>query len=428
MKVTLSYGPDGLPIEITESPGFQGILRPRPAPELENPAAAILQSLQKPIAAKPLAEIAQTCQSACVVISDITRPVPNKIILPPLLSEIEKAGINREDITILIATGIHRPNEGDELIALVGDEIANNYRIINHCSKEPDDMILVGEVNEGVPALINRHYIAADLKILTGFIEPHMWAGFSGGRKSILPGIASIETLEYMHGPEMIAHPMTVYGALDGNPFHEAGLAIMKKAGADFIVNVTLDSNKKITRVFAGDPVEAHLAGCRFLAPFSIKELDSPLDFIVTTNSGTPLDCNLYQTVKGITGAAPVVKNGGEILIASACSEGVGSPEYIEILEMVDNPESFIERLMNREFFIPDQWCAQETYQVMIKHPVWLYSDGLKPDEIKSYHMRPVKSLEDAIAELLDRHGPQARWAVVPDGPLLILRLANKKD
>ena len=428
MKITLSYGPDGLPIEITESPGFQGILRPRQAPELENPAATILQSLHKPIAAKPLAEIAQTCQSACVVISDITRPVPNKIILPPLLSEIEKAGIKREAITILIATGIHRSNEGDELISLVGTEIANNYRIINHCSKEPDDMILVGEVNEGVPALINRHYIAADLKILTGFIEPHMWAGFSGGRKSILPGIASIETLEYMHGPEMIAHPMTVYGALDGNPFHEAGLAIMKKAGADFIVNVTLDSNKKITRVFAGDPVEAHLAGCRFLAPFSIKELDSPLDFIVTTNSGAPLDCNLYQTVKGITGAAPVVKNGGEILIASACSEGAGSPEYIEILHMVDSPESFIKRLMDREFFIPDQWCAQETYQVMIKHPVWLYSDGLKPDEIKSYHMHPVKSLEDAIAKLLDRHGPLARWAVVPDGPLLILRLTNKKD
>ncbi len=425
MEVTLSYGLDGLALEIPESLGFQGVLQPGEAPVVENSKDAVLQSLLNPIAAKPLVDLAKGRKSACVVISDITRPVPNKMILPPLLAEIEKAGIKREAITILIATGIHRPNEGDELIALVGDEIAKDYCIINHFSKAAEDMVLVGEINDGVPALINRHYVAADLKVLTGFIEPHMWAGFSGGRKSILPGISSIETLEYMHGPEMIAHPMTVYGALEGNPFHESGLAIMKKAGADFIVNVTLNTAKKITRVFAGDPVKAHLEGCRFLAPFCTKELEKPLDFIVTTNSGAPLDCNLYQSVKGITGAAPVVKSGGEIVIASACSEGAGSPEYIEILKMVDTPKNFIERLLDREFFIPDQWCAQETYQVMLDHPVWLYSDGLSSDEIESYHMKPVKSLEKAIAELLNKHGPQARWAVVPDGPLQILQLKN---
>lgn len=423
MQITMSYGLDGLPLEISKTPGFQGVLEPRQAPIVDNPEAAILQSLRTPIASQPLNTIAQKHQSACIVISDITRPVPNKIILPPLLAEIENAGIKREAITILIATGIHRPNEGDELITLVGAEIAENYHIVNHFSKEVDDMVLVGEVNEGVPALINRHYIAADLKILTGFIEPHMWAGFSGGRKSILPGISSIETLEYMHGPEMISHPKTVYGTLVGNPFHEAGLAVMEKAGADFIVNVTLDTNKKITRVFAGDPVAAHLAGCNFLAPFCTRKLENPLDFIVTCNAGAPLDCNLYQTVKGVTGAAPVVKEGGEILIASACSEGAGSPEYIEILKMVDNPKSFIDRLMGREFFIPDQWCAQETYQVMLNHPVWLYSDGLSADEIASYHMQPVKSMTAAISELLQRHGPDARWAIVPDGPLLILQL-----
>ena len=424
MNVTLSYGSEGLPFEITESPGFQGVLRPREAEVVADPGLVIARSLVEPIASQPLSDLARGRQSACVVISDITRPVPNRIILPPLLAEIEQAGIQREAITILIATGIHRPNEGAELVALVGEEIAANYRIINHFSKKAEDLVLVGELNDGVPALINRHYVAADLKILTGFIEPHMWAGFSGGRKSILPGISSIETLEYMHGPEMIAHPMTVYGAIEGNPFHEAGLKIMAQAGADFIVNVTLNSAKQITGVFAGDPVAAHLEGCRFLAPFSTRELDEPLDFIVTSNSGAPLDCNLYQTVKGITGAAPVIKPGGEILIASACSEGAGSPEYIEILKMVDSPQNFIKRLLAREFFIPDQWCAQETYQVMLEHPVWLYSDGLSAEEIENYHMKPVKSLETAISELLRRHGQKARWAVVPDGPLLILKLA----
>ena len=425
MKVDLSYDVDGLQLELPETPGFQGIWRPSEPPVVADPATAIAEALHTPLKSRPLRELAQGKQSVCIVISDITRPVPNKIILPPLLQSLEQAGIEKQNITILIATGIHRPNEGEELISLVGENIAAEYRIINHFSKQADDMVLVGKIDGNVPALINRHYVAADLKILTGFIEPHMWAGFSGGRKSILPGISSIETLEYMHGPEMIAHPRTVYGALEDNPFHQAGLAIMAKAGADFIVNVTLNTRKEITRVFAGDPVEAHLEGCNFLAPFCIKEVEQPLDFIITTNSGAPLDCNLYQSVKGITGAAPVVKKGGEIIIASSCFEGLGSPEYIEILKMVDSPKAFIDRLLAREFFIPDQWCAQETYQVMIDHPVWLYAKGLTPAEMERYHFHPVSTMEKAIDSLLAVHGPEARWAVVPDGPLLILQLAE---
>ncbi len=424
MKVDLSYDVDGLQVELPETPGFQGIWRPSEPPAVTKPEEAVAAALRQPTVGLPLPELARQRKSACIVISDITRPVPNQIILPPLLALLEEAGIAREDIIILIATGIHRPNEGDELLALVGREIASSYRIINHFSKQADDMVLVGRINGEVPALINRHYVAADLKILTGFIEPHMWAGFSGGRKSILPGISAIETLEYMHGPEMIAHPRTVYGALDDNPFHQAGLAIMEKAGADFIVNVTLNTGKQITRVFAGDPVAAHLEGCRFLSPFCVKEVEQPLDFIVTTNSGAPLDCNLYQTVKGITGAAPVVKKGGEIVIASSCFEGLGSPEYIEILKMVDSPKSFIERLLAREFFIPDQWCAQETYQVMIDHPVWLYAKGVTPEEMERCHFRPVAEVGKAVEKLLAKHGPEARWAVVPDGPLLILKPA----
>ena len=425
MEVKLNYGKQGLSVEVPESPGFQGVLRPDEAAPVADLEAAFRDALCNPIKSASLGELAQGQQDACVVISDITRPVPNHLILPPLLAEIEKAGIKREAITILIATGIHRPNEGEELVSLVGHEIVANYRIINHFSKDADEMVLVGEINNGVPALINRHYVEAGLKILTGFIEPHMWAGFSGGRKSILPGISSLATLEFMHGPEMIADPMTVYGALDGNPFHEAGLAIMAKAGADFIVNVTLDTKKRITRVFAGDPVAAHLEGCRFLAPLCTKTLAEPLDFIVTTNSGAPLDLNLYQTVKGITGAAPVVKDGGEIVIASACSEGAGSPEYVDILNMVNTPADFIRRLRAREFFIADQWCAQETYQVILKHPVSLFSDGLSDAKISDYHMRPISSIEDEITRLFDKYGSKARWAVIPNGPLVILKLQS---
>ncbi len=286
-------------------------------------------------------------------------------------------------------------------------------------------MVEVGRIRGEVPALVNRAYVEADLKILTGFIEPHMWAGYSGGRKSVLPGISSVDTLQYMHGPEMVAHPMAVYGALQGNPFHEAGLEIMEMAGVDFIVNVTLDTSKHITGVFSGNPVEAHLKGCSFLAEHSVRTIDQPLDFIVTTNAGAPLDCNLYQTVKGITGAALAVKPGGDILIASRCMEGAGSHEYRKILDMVDAPRKFLNRIMQKEFFVPDQWCAQETYRIIVDWNVWIYSEGFTSEELQRYHFRPVTNLEAGIRTLLDRHGPGARWAVVPDGPMVILKVAD---
>ena len=281
MQVTLKYGTEGLALNFPETANFQGVLYPEAAAPLVDPLAVLEDCLVRPIAARPLQELAKGRGNAVIVISDITRPVPNTLLLPGILAQLELAGIPAEKITILIATGIHRPNEGEELERLVGREIAARYRVINHMSKDQEDMVLVGHVGDGVPAYVNRHYVNADLKILTGFIEPHMWAGFSGGRKSILPGISSAQTLQFMHGPEMVAHPKTAYGVLEGNPFHEAGLEIMAKAGADFVVNVTLDTDKHVTGVFAGDPVRAHLEGVDFLSRHCVKVLDQPLDFVV---------------------------------------------------------------------------------------------------------------------------------------------------
>jgi nickel-dependent lactate racemase len=423
MKVTLKYGKEGIPLEIEETPGFIGIIKPSDPEPIKNPMAKIEESLRKPIESKTLAEIARGKKSACILISDITRPVPNPMILPSILAVVETEGVPCSGIIILIATGIHRPSTEEERIRLVGPVIAKKYRILDHHSERMEDMVEVGKIGGRVPALINRFYLEADLKILTGFIEPHMWAGYSGGRKAILPGISSIETLQFMHGAEMIAHPKTKYGELNGNPFHEAGLEVMEKSGADFIVNVTLNTSKEITGVFSGHPVKAHLKGCYFLAQHCIHELDTPLDFIVTTNSGAPLDCNLYQTVKGITGAAPVVKPNGDILIASRCIEGVGSPEYKRILEMVDSPRCFLDRIMRGDFFIPDQWCAQETYQVLVEKNVWVYTEGISGEELERYHFRPIKNIEEGIQSLLAKYGHEARWAIVPDGPMLILRI-----
>ncbi|HYA15022.1 MAG TPA: nickel-dependent lactate racemase [Syntrophales bacterium] len=426
MKVLLKYGKKGIPLEIKKTPGFIGILTPSDPEPIKDPAGKIAESYRKPIESKPLDDVARGRKNACIVVSDITRPVPNTFILPPLLKIIEAAGIPRSEITILISTGIHRPSTKEEHIRLVGPDIANLYKVVDHFSKNREDMVEVGKIQGKVPALVNRLYVNADLKILTGFIEPHMWAGYSGGRKSILPGISSIETLEFMHGPEMIAHPSTEYGMLEGNLFHEAGLEIMEKAGADFVVNVTLNTKKEVTGVFSGHPVKAHLIGCDFLARHCVREVDALLDFIVTTNSGAPLDLNFYQTVKGITGAATVVKPQGDIIIASCCNEGAGSPEYKEILNMVDSPSSFICRLMQKDFFIPDQWCAQETYQIMLDRDVWIYTDGLTTEEVKKYHLHPVKSIPETIQTLLEKHGPNARWAVIPDGPMVILKLAGR--
>jgi len=424
MKIRLKYGEEGLDLEVPKTPNFVGVLYPQEAEILADPVAAVQQALSRPISLAPLSDVARGKRDAVIVISDITRPVPNALLLPIIIEHLQAAGIPSGKITILIATGIHRPNEGAELERLVGKEIASSYRIINHFSKNDEEMTLVGHIGDGVPALVNKHYLAADLKILTGFIEPHMWAGFSGGRKSILPGISSVKTLEFMHGPEMVAHPQTRYGVLEGNPFHEAGLAIMQQAGADFIVNVTLDTTKRITGIFSGHPVEAHLAGVDFLSRHCVKTLDQPLDFVVTTNAGAPLDCNLYQTAKGISGVAGATREGGVILIATECLEGFGSEEYRAVFEHATTPQAFIQKLMKKEFFLPDQWCAQETYQVMLKNEIWVYTKGIDADTLKRFHFKPVEKISVAIAELLEKFGQDARWAIVPDGPLLILKVA----
>ena len=423
MQVRLKYGEQGLELNFPETANFAGVLYPQEATPLDDPAAAVQAALSEPHASQPLRKLARGRRDAVIVISDITRPVPNPLLLPLITAELEAAGMPAEQITILIATGIHRPNEGAELERLVGPEVAARYRVINHFSKNQAEMEQVGTIGEGVPAYVNRSYLQADLKILTGFIEPHMWAGFSGGRKSILPGISSVKTLEFMHGPEMVAHPQTRYGVLEGNPFHEAGLAVMEMAGADFIVNVTLDTSKRVTGVFAGHPVKAHLQGVEFLSHHCVKHLEQPLDFVVTTNAGAPLDCNLYQSAKGLSGVSGAVREGGVILIATECLEGFGSEEYRAVFEHATTPAAFIEKLMKKEFFLPDQWCAQETYQVMLKNEVWVYTHGIDAATLKRFHFHPVAALDAAIEQLLQRFGREARWAIVPDGPLLILQV-----
>jgi len=417
----LAYGKTGIEIHVPPEAGIQ-VLRSRPCPALPDVHEAIRASLERPIASAPLGELARGRSNACIVISDITRPVPNAILLPPILATLESAGIAREAIAILIATGIHRPNLGDETIELVGPQIARDYRIVNHMSRDENELRSVGRTRAGIPIVVNRHYLDADLKILTGFIEPHLWAGYSGGRKAILPGITGLETMKHMHGFEMIAHPGTRYGNLEANPFHEAGLEVAERVGIDFIVDITLNESRQITGVFAGHYDKAHLEGAQFCEKWVVAEVAEPVALAITCGGGYPLDKTLYQTVKGISGANPIVRRGGTILVASRCEEQAGSPEFTRLLERAESVENFFAMIRRPDFFEVDQWIAQEMYQILKEKRIALFSEGLATEQIARYLLEPVDDLQDYMDRFLERT-PNARVAVIPEGPYVITRL-----
>jgi nickel-dependent lactate racemase len=301
------------------------------AAPLADPAAALAGVLARPNGARPLAEIAQGRSDACVVICDITRPVPNRLILPPVLATLEAAGIPRAKITILIATGLHRPNEKDELVELVGADIAARYRVENHRGHQINDHTYLGTSPRGVPIWIDSRYVRADLKITTGLIEPHLMAGYSGGRKVVCPGLAAVETVRVWHGPAFLEHPNADCGILVGNPVHEENTWIARHAGCDFIVNAVIDAERRPLKFVAGDMEAAFLEGVDFVTDVVIDRLREPVDIVVTSSAGYPLDTTFYQAVKGLTGALPIVKQGGTIIMAAGLSEGVGSPELYRL-------------------------------------------------------------------------------------------------
>src|SRR5262249_11034244 len=290
--------------------GAVGPVAIRPAAPLSEPEAAAARVLANPIGTPPLAELARGRKNACILVCDITRPVPNRILLPPILRTLEEQVIARKDILILNATGLHRPNEGAELEEMLGADIVRNYRVENHHGKVLEEHDYLGETPRGVPIYLDRRYVRADLKITTGLIEPHLMAGYSGGRKVICPGIAALETVKVWHGPQFLEHPLADSGILAGNPVHEENTRIGLLDGCDFIVNVCLDEKGRVTWVGAGDMVAAWEEGVRFLEQIVRVPLSAPVDVVVTSSAGYPLDTTWYQAVKGLTGALPIVKQG----------------------------------------------------------------------------------------------------------------------
>jgi nickel-dependent lactate racemase len=420
MKITLDYGKTGLDVTIPAERLIAPPLAIKPAEPLLNPEAALEAALKNPIGSKPLTELARGKKSACIVICDITRPVPNKVILPALLRTIEAAGVPRSGITILIATGLHRPNEGEELVELVGEEIARTYRCENHHGKVLSEHEYLGTTPNGVPAWIDSRYTKAELKITTGLIEPHLMAGYSGGRKLICPGISALETVKIWHGPKFLEHPKADAGIVEGNPVHEENTRIALMAGCDFIVNVCIDGKRRVTWLGAGDMIKAWEEGVRFCREVVKAGVPQPCDVVVTSCAGYPLDTTWYQAVKGLTGALPIVKQGGTIVLAASLTEGLGSPEFQKLVR--DNPDlqAFKKRILETDYFIMDQWQLEELAKVVAKCRVKVVTHGLSAEVLRQCQVEPAASVESAVAESLAEYGPAAKLAVIPKGPYVL--------
>ena len=424
MRIRLDYGRTGLDVDLPDD-RLVGPLTIRPAPPLADPQAAIEAAIANPIGSRPLAEIARGRKTVCILVCDITRPVPNRLILPPVLRTLEEQGIAREDIVILVATGLHRPNEGAEMEELVGPEVARHYRCENHHGKAQDEHDFLGTTPAGVPVWLDRRYVRADLKITTGLIEPHLMAGYSGGRKVICPGIAALETVRVWHGPRFLEHPRADCGILEGNPVHEENTRIARMAGCDFIVNVCIDGQRRITWVGAGDMEKAWMEGVRFVENVVRVPVPEPLDVVVTSCAGYPLDTTWYQAIKGLTGALPIVKQGGTIVLVASLTEGIGSPEFQRLI--ADNPDlgEFKRRILGKDYFVMDQWQLEEFAKVVAKCKVKVVTQGLPAATLKKCNVEPAASVEAAVAASLAEYGPQAQVAVIPKGPYVLPYVAG---
>ncbi|MBI2865699.1 MAG: nickel-dependent lactate racemase [Chloroflexi bacterium] len=427
MRVCLAYGRSDLDITV---PDGASIVEPMFLPGLADEAAAIRRSLREPIASPPLRDFLGPQATVAVVFSDLTRPVPNRRLLPPILAEIEEAGVPASQVTLINACGMHRPNTPSELDAMLGPATTARYRIINHDALDESQLTYVGTSSFGGEVWLNRQYLQASVRILTGFIEPHFFAGFSGGAKSVLPGIAGGSTVMHNHNAAMIGHPQARWGVTDENPIFAECRQAEAMAPCSFIVNVALNDRREITGLFAGSLQAAHDAGIAFVRRTAMREVDGEFDIVVTTNSGYPLDLNLYQAVKGMSAAAETVRPGGDIVIASECSEGLGHGNFAEILTMRSSPREMLDLIESPGFLMFDQWEAQVLAKILLKSRVHIFATGLAHDEARRAFLEPWDSVEEAIVNLARQHkqksGQEPRICILPQGPQTVPYVARR--
>lgn len=415
-KVHLQYGHDGLEISLPSE--RVTVLEPRFVPGLPDEAAAFREAVRQPIQTRPLRELIAAEDRVAIVIADLTRPLPSDRLLPWLLEEI--AHVPDERVVIINGTGSHRINTPEELERMVGAEILRRYRVVNHNSHDRATMAVAGQAPGGREVLLQRDYVEADKRIVLGFIEPHFMAGFSGGYKGIFPAIADIDSIIHYHRAEVIGDPRSTWAVLEGNPTQEQIRFYGSLIPVDFCINVTLNRRREITRFFCGEVIAAHEEGCRFSKETAMVACAESFPIVVTTNSGYPLDQNLYQAVKGMSAAAQIITPGGLILAASRCNDGFPDHgNFKKLLFEHPTPEAILETVLAPGFLLFDQWEAQLLAMIRRQARVGLYSE-LSPDEVRKAHLEPVEDLSAAVAAELARIGSDAPIAVLPEGPLTI--------
>ena len=417
MRVRLDYGTEGLEVDLPDE--RITIIEPHFKPAVPAARAALLQAIRTPLAGPPLREIARPGQRVAISVCDITRAQPRIDTLHALFEEMP--GIDLRDVTILIATGTHRSNTDAELERMLGREILGRCRVINHDSRDASVLEFVGRTSTGVSVYLNREWLGADLRITTGFVEPHFFAGFSGGPKMIAPGLAGLQTVMTLHDAPRIAHPNATWGVIDGNPIHEDVREIARMAPAHFSVDVTLNRDQKITAAFAGEMSVEHRAACVYAKETAMRAVDTPFDVVLTTNSGYPLDQNLYQAVKGMSAAAKIVKPAGTIVCAAECRDGLPSHgSYGAVLASQPDPRGLLAMINSPGYSAPDQWQVQIQAQIQLKAEVLVKTSGLGPDQVRAAHFVPIEDVSRTVCDALERAGAGATLCVLPQGPQTI--------
>lgn len=417
MRLRLDYGTDGLDVNVPDT--HVTVIEPVFLPAAPDPHATLVEALRHPVDRPPLRELSRGARRVAVSVCDITRAQPRRQMLEALFAEMPD--VRPEEFTILIATGTHRANTPDELVRMLGPDIVQRCRVVNHVARDASTLREIGTTSTGVRVLLNREWLDADFRITTGFVEPHFFAGFSGGPKMVAPGLAGIDTVMTLHDAKRIGHPNAVWGITEGNPIHDDVREIARMERVDFSVDVTLNRDQQITAAFAGEILSEHRLACARAKSTVMREVAAPFDVVLTTNSGYPLDQNLYQAVKGMSAAAKIVKPGGTIICAAECRDGLPNHgSYGAVLRSQPSPADLLKMITTAGYSAPDQWQVQIQAQIQLKARVQVKTSGLTHEEVRAAHFEPIDDVEAAVCDALRRAAEGATLCVLPQGPQTI--------
>ncbi|WP_119071082.1 nickel-dependent lactate racemase [Rubrobacter indicoceani] len=418
MEIELSYGTENLIIDLPDD--RTTVVEPVRRPGVSDPGRLLRDTVRNPVAGPPLRECVRAGQKVAISMCDGTRPQPRMLMIGAVLDELSGI-VDPKDIVVLVATGTHRPNTDEELEEMLGAELLGRVRVVNHDCRDTDSLVYLGEFGAGVPVSLNREWVEADVRITTGFVEPHFFAGFSGGPKLVAPGLAALETVLTLHDARRIGSEKATWGVREGNPVHDDVRAIARGTGVDFAFDVILNREKEIVDAFAGEMFSMHDAASEVARELAMVSFDEPFDVVVTTNSGYPLDQNLYQAVKGMSAAENAVRSGGLIICAAECRDGLpGGSEYERVLASAESIGDVLSAIEARPRTEPDQWQVQIQARVQAKARVGVYTDYLSEAELAAGHLERIDDISEAVRTALGRAGPGARVCVLPEGPQTI--------